>query len=146
LAVCNNSNKHCDKARASNNSYLTPIWFFDDCQTTGWDQLNPYFDVEINLTTQRTTGIIVPALGRQNAIKVAKVQELITELDLNNQGLVKSRFIRLDQVNKKILNGTATPRQLFDNLLNEQNQLRLPNASLTATPYPEFLLLALRKL
>jgi uncharacterized protein (TIGR02646 family) len=144
FAVCRGNEgpiptSHCDKFRAngSRNDYFIPYILFDQCITTSWNDLNPFFDVDYNQKTQLFSGRIIPRNTNLNGFpnNQQRVNEAIHILNLNAEILINARKAKWETV-KQIKDELGFSwQELFDHYLN-LNPL---------TDFSEFILLAIRK-
>jgi uncharacterized protein (TIGR02646 family) len=144
FAVCKGNEgvkdrSHCDKHRANNkkNDYFLPFILFDQCTTTSWDQVNPFFDVKYNPKTRFLPGEIIPKdryIDGFPSLK-SRIQNAIDTLNLNAPILIEARRTKWESVLETKQKNGLDWQKLFDYYLR-MNPL---------TSFHEFVLLAIRK-
>ena len=144
FAVCKGNDgvktkSHCDKYRAngSGNDYFFPFILFDKCVTQSWDNVNPFFDVELYPKTKDVTGKIIAKQQNVNGYPSIKnkITNAIAILNLNAEILIEARKQKWEEAIKIKEKREYTWMQLFEYYLN-LNPL---------TDFSEFVLLAIRK-
>jgi len=144
FAVCDGNeggkdNSHCDKFRANkkNNEYFFPFILFDQCFTSSWDQVNPFFDVRFNPKTNVLSGEIIPkerSIPGYPSIK-SRIQYVIDTLNFNTPILIEARRTKWENVQATKQEKDLSWQELFDYYLNMT----------PFTSFHEFVLLAIRK-
>lgn len=144
FAVCKGNEgipikSHCDKYRANykKNDYFLPFILFDQCTTTSWNQVNPFFDVKYNPKTRFLSGEIIPKERNIDGFPSLKsrIQNTIDTLNLNAPILIEARKSKWENVCETKQEKGFNWQQLFDFYLKMK----------PLTNFHEFVLLTIRK-
>ncbi len=143
FAVCKGNDgktqtSHCDKYRANGkqNGYFFPFILFENCITTSWDNINPFFDIEFNRKIRLVSGKIIPKESNVSGFPSIKknIQNVIDMLNLNAPILIEARKEKWQSVLQTKQKMNLDWRGLFEHYLR-----------IKSTDFYEFVLIAIRK-